>query len=213
MKTTIILIRHGESEGNKTRVFTGHTNAPLTELGQLQARLAADALKSIHIDRIYTSDLCRAHDTGLPVAEDHGLEIESDERLREIYGGEWESVNFDVLPQKYPEDFGLWKANIGLSRCTGGESIVELYDRVVKRVIEIAEENPGKTVCIATHATPVRAVCAYASGISAEDISKEPFPGNASISIVEYENGKLTATVKGDIAHLNGFETFLPDAV
>ncbi len=213
MKTTIIMIRHGESESNKARVFTGQTNAELTELGRHQAALAANALKNTHIDEIYASDLVRAYDTGLPIAESHGLTIKKDEALREIFAGKWEGLCYDEIAELYPEDHRQWKDDIGLARCTDGESIVELYKRVVERVLEIAEENKEKTVCIATHATPVRAVCAYASGIAAERIADEPFPGNASISIVEYEDGRLTARVKGDTAHLCGLETFLPDDV
>ena len=84
MKTTVIMVRHGESESNKKNVFTGQQNTPLTELGIKQAALAAEALKNVHIDKIYASDLTRAYNTGLPIAKSHGLEIEKNENLREI---------------------------------------------------------------------------------------------------------------------------------
>ena len=213
MKTTVIMIRHGESESNKARIFTGQLDTKLTELGVTQAKLAAKALSDVHIDKIYASDLSRAYDTGYEVAKLKGLEIEKNIGLREIYAGKWENLPYDEILERFPEDFGHWRRHIGTSRCTGGESVAELYDRVVSEVLRIIKENEGKTLCLASHATPVRAVCAYASGIRAEDISEEPFPGNASISILEYENGKLTPKVKGDISHLCGLETFLPDDV
>lgn len=213
MKTTLILIRHGQSESNKAKIFTGHTNTELTKLGIEQARLVASALKDVHIDKIYASDLSRAYDTGLPVAQTHGLIIEKDPALREINAGKWNGLHFDEIATLYPEDYMKWMTDIGRARCTGGEAVAELYHRTVKRVLEISEENLGKTVCIASHATPVRAVCAYASGIKAEDLEKEPFPGNASISVVEYENGQLAAKIKGDTSHLGGLATFLPDDI
>ena len=213
MKTTIIMIRHGESESNKTHVFTGQLNTPLTELGRHQAALAAKALSNVKIDKIYSSDLSRAYDTGNAVATAKNLHIIKDENLREIYAGEWENLPFDSIKELYPEDYNIWMNNIGAARCTGGESVAELYDRIVAEVIRIAKENEGKTVCLATHATPVRVVCAYASNIPSERLCEEPFPGNASISIFEYENGILTAKVKGDTSHLLGFETFLPDNI
>lgn len=213
MKTTIIMIRHGESASNRSRIFTGQSNTPLTDLGKHQAELAATALSDVKIDKIYASDLLRAYNTALPVAKAHGLTIEKSEGLREIYAGLWEGLHYDEIGVKFPEDYANWRRDIGTSRCTGGESIVELYDRVVTEVLRIVKENEGKTVCLASHATPVRAVCAYASGIEAKDLANEPFPGNASISILEYEDGRLTAKVKGDTSHLCGLETFLPDDV
>ncbi|MBE6600679.1 MAG: histidine phosphatase family protein [Ruminococcaceae bacterium] len=213
MKTTLIFIRHGQSESNKDQIFTGHTNTELTKLGVEQARLVSVALKDVHIDKIYASDLSRAYDTGLPVAQTHGLTIEKDPALREIHAGKWNGLHFEKIAELYPDDYKKWMNDIGRARCTGGESVAELYRRVVKRVLEISEENLGKTVCIASHATPVRAVCAYACGIKAEELAKEPFPGNASITVIEYENGQLTAKIKGDTSHLGGLATFLPDDI
>lgn len=213
MKTTVIMVRHGESKSNKENIFTGQMNTELTELGLRQAELAAEALKNVHIDRIYASDLTRAYNTGLPIAKSHGLMIEKNENLREIFAGDWEGLGFDEIKERFPEDYNCWREDIGHARCTGGESIAELYDRVVGEVIKLAKENPGKTVCLASHATPVRTVCAYASGISAEELHREPFPGNASISVFEYENGNLTAKVKGDVTHLADLATFLSDNI
>ena len=213
MKTKIIMIRHGESQSNKERIFTGQTNTPLTALGAHQAELAAKALADTKIDKIYASDLIRAYDTAAPVAKTHGLVTEKNEKLREIFAGGWEGLHYEEIGVRFSEDDSHWKENIGTSRCTGGESVAELYERVVSEVLRLAKENEGRTICLATHATPVRAVCAYASGIKAENLKDEPFPGNASISIFEYENGKLTAIKKGSTDHLCGLETFLPDDV
>ena len=99
MKTTVIMVRHGESESNKENIFTGQMNTELTELGLRQAELAAEALKNVHIDRIYASDLTRAYNTGLPIAKSHGLMIEKNENLREIFAGDWEGLGFDEIKE------------------------------------------------------------------------------------------------------------------
>ena len=62
MKTTLIMIRHGQSITNLTKVFTGQLDTELTELGKLQADLAAKALRNVHIDKMYSSDLRRTVD-------------------------------------------------------------------------------------------------------------------------------------------------------
>ena len=68
-ETTLILVRHGQSIGNATRVYLGHTNLGLTERGKMQAQLTAERLRDEKIDAIYSSDLKRAHDTAMPHAE------------------------------------------------------------------------------------------------------------------------------------------------
>ena len=68
--TRIIFIRHGQSLANEQSRFAGHTNVPLTELGKAQAERAAEYIvKHEKIDKIYSSDLMRAHDTALPVSK------------------------------------------------------------------------------------------------------------------------------------------------
>ncbi len=213
MKTTLIMIRHGQSVTNLTKVFTGQLDTDLTELGRLQADLAAKALKSTHIDIMYSSDLKRAVETALPTAKDHGLDIIKDERLREIFAGAWEGLNFETIRERYPEEHKIWMNNLGRMRCPGGESIPEMCERVLEAIKEIAESNLGKTVCISSHATPIRAICALTSGIPFSELEREPYLANASICIFEYENGTFTVIKKGDTSHLCGNETFLPNII
>ena len=100
MKTTLIMIRHGQSITNLTKVFTGQLDTDLTELGKLQAELAAKALKGTHIDKMYSSDLKRTVETALPTAKDHELNIIPDPRLREIYAGVWEGLDFEAIRER-----------------------------------------------------------------------------------------------------------------
>ena len=157
--TKFLFVRHGESDGNRYRLFTGQGDLPLTELGHRQAEAAADYIVKTYgntIDAAYASDLSRAWDTGKAAADRLGLTMIPDRGLREINSGAWEGVSFADLPVRFQEDFALWMQDIGRSRCTGGESVAELSERVYAAVVRIAEENPGKTVLIATHATPIR---------------------------------------------------------
>ncbi len=212
--TRFIMIRHGFSEANKEHRFAGHSDFALSDLGKIQAEKCAEALKNEKIDAIYASDLKRAYDTAVPVARAHGLPIIPHEGLREIFAGEWEGRTFEELNEEYPHDFGvLWKTDVGRARPTGGESVAELFERVIATLGEIAAENDGKTICIATHATPIRSVCTAAEGGRAEDMSRLGWMPNASISLFEYENGRFTAVYTGHIDHLGDLSTFLPKNV
>ena len=210
MKTRFIMIRHGFSEANNEKRFAGHSDFPLTETGKMQAERCADALKSEIIDAVYASDLSRAFETAIPVARAHDLTVTPHKGLREIFAGEWEGKSFDQLDEEYPEGFDVWKKDLGRAHPEGGESVAELFDRIIATLGEIAKEQEGKTVCIATHATPIRTVCTAAMGGGAEDMSKLSWTPNASISIFEYENGIFTPVKTGIVDHLEGICTVLP---
>ena len=187
--TNIYLIRHGESEGNKIHAFLGHTDLDITEKGHAQAERTAEYLKNIPADIIYSSDLKRAYSTALHTADKKGMKVVRSEDLREIYAGEWENVLFDELMVKYPEDFSVWKENVGRARCTGGESVAELQRRITAEIRRIAMENEGKNIFIFTHATPIRVIKAAFDGYSLDDIQSIPWASNASVTHVEYSEG------------------------
>lgn len=208
--TRFIMIRHGHSLANSRKEFGGQCDYALSDLGRLQAEKCAEALKNEKIDAIYASDLKRAYDTAVPVAERQGVPIILHKGLREIFAGEWEGKLFDELCVKYEADYTVWRTDIGRARCTGGESVAELSERVLKALSDIAKDNEGKTVCIATHATPIRAVCATASGLTAEEMVAIPWVSNASVSLFEYENGRFTAVYTDRADYLGDLITNLP---
>ena len=211
--TRLILVRHGQSTGNQLHIITGQGDFPLTELGLLQAERCAEALKDEKIDAIYASDLKRAFSTAIPVAKSHGLEVIPHKGLREIYAGKWEGEIFDDLAVKFPEDFNCWRTDVGHAKCTDGESVAELFDRVTSALASIAAENEGKTVCIATHATPIRVVTTASMGGSAGDMTNVPWASNASLNIFDYEDGKFTAVALSVDDHLGDLSTSLPPNV
>ena len=156
---------------------------------------------------IYSSDLLRAYNTAAPTAKKLGLEIIPTEELREIYAGEWEGRTTAELAVEFEEDFGVWKNDYANSRCTGGESTAEVYDRVVATVKRLAQKHDGKTLLLSTHATVVRALCAYSLGLTADRTGEIPFTHNASINIFNYEDGKLIPEKMDIVEHLGDIVT------
>lgn len=206
--TELIFIRHGQSIANEQGKFAGHSDFDLTSLGFCQAELAAKYIKeNFKVDAIYASDLSRAYNTAVPTAKAFSLPIHADTALREIYAGKWESLHKDDIQATFAEDFGVWMSDIASARCTCGESTAELYERVCKRVLEIARENEGKTVVLATHATPIRAVETLAQGFGAERLGDVDFVANAAISIYKYENGKIFPVRTNITEHLGDMVT------
>lgn len=185
-KTTVCLIRHGESQANLRDAFLGHGNLELTERGRAQAELAAAFLKDKGADAIYSSDLSRAHETAKATAALLGLEVTTDPQLREVDAGDWDFLTFSELREKFTESFRVWTEDLENAVCDGGESVKQLRERILSAVTRIAEENEGKRVLIFSHGTPIRLMGAHAMG---KGIGEIPWPANASTTTLEYENG------------------------
>ncbi len=209
----IYIVRHGESQANERDIFLGHGDLDLTERGYAQAKKTAEYISKLPIDVIYSSDLMRAYHTAKESAKLLNLPITKDKGLREIDCGEWDFMTFDELRIKYKESFGVWTSNLPESRCDGGESVKEVQDRLVKTITKIAEENNGKTVLIFTHATSIRAFVGYCTGKGAKGILDYPWANNASVTEVEYENGKFKVISYGYDEFMGALSTSLPDDV
>ena len=211
--TTILFIRHGQSVSNLQGIFTGHLDLALTELGQYQARTTAQYItENFKVDKVYASDLTRAYDTGDAVARLLGLSVQTDRRLREIYAGTWEGRTFDELTENFP-NYAVFRNDIGACVIDGGESVAQLSKRVLEAVTEIAAENEGKTIVIATHATPIRAVQCHCEGKALAQMKDVPWVTNASVTTVVYENGKLQLQEVCHDAHLGDMGSHFPSNV
>ena len=211
--TKLLIIRHGQSISNLQHVFTGHLDLPLTDLGHRQAQLTAEyILANYRVDRVYASDLRRAWDTGNAVASSLGLNVQTDRRLREIYAGQWEGKSFDYLTENYPS-YTVFRTDIGNCITDGGESVKHLSERVLKAFYDIAKENEGKTVVIATHATPIRALMTHCQGKCFAEMKDVPWVTNASVTEVIYENGRLELVKASQDAHLGDITSRFPSNV
>ncbi|MBQ8508557.1 MAG: histidine phosphatase family protein [Clostridia bacterium] len=201
---TFILIRHGFSQFNKERRFTGQCDVPLDEVGVQQAKqTAAYVAKNFKIDAIYSSDLSRAYQTAKPLADALGLEIQTSRALRERDVGYWQGLTFDEVRERYPEGFAFYSANIGESRCGDGENFAEVRRRISAELDRIAAENDGRTVVIASHGGAIRALLCEWQHIPLEEMADMPNVPNASVTVAEYDHGNVKLLRVGDNGHLD----------
>ena len=210
MKTRLIFIRHGFSEYNKEGLFTGQADVALTEIGLKQAERAAEYVDAMQIDCIYASPLSRAYETGLAVARKKHLQIIVEPGLSEINGGDWHGKAYAEMKEIDSVQQKLWTEDMIHCQCPNGESVREFAARVYDTVTKIATEHEGKTVCIATHATPIRVITCYALGFDTEYIQHVPWTPNASINIIDYENGVFRFVERDITEHLVDLKTNLP---
>ena len=212
--TRLILIRHGTSEANLSGIFASHSDVDLLEQGLMQARLTADYVaQNYKVDAVYASDLQRAYKTGKTVADLFSLSVTPDPRLREIFAGRWEGMKFDDILARHKKEYTVWLKDIGNCVCPDGESVKQLGERVMQAITEIAQMHDGKTVVIATHATPIRVLQCLLEKGSLDEMKNVPWVSNCSVTELHYDNGAWSFAKIGADAHLADLRSTFPSNV
>jgi len=189
-RTTIYLVRHGESEWNRQGLIGGHSDPDLTEEGREQVRQTRLELKDIHFDEVYSSDLKRAMHTaeilyGKAVATTNRMHT-----LRERYFGSLEGK-----PEHHYQ-----AGNVGREKLTYEESWVfkhvpdmendhELSIRFVPALEEIAKNNLGKTILVVAHGSAIRTAIMKITGYTYKQLPSGSFV-NAGYTELTYDEGK-----------------------
>lgn len=206
--TKLILVRHGQSTGNKLHIITGQGDFPLTELGREQANKAAAWLwEKETITKIYSSDLSRAMQTADPTAEAFSLPIALDARLRELDMGLLVHRPRSEWAEFFPDNWKMWCEDYPHYRAPEGESIPEQYARTAEALTQIAEDNDGECVAVFCHMGVMRCFETYVRGLPCDEIESTPKGDNASIAIYTYENGAFTSIAYNLCEHLEGSRT------
>ena len=212
MKTTFYLVRHGQSIGNLENRALGHMDLDLSELGYRQAAATFEYMKDWHIDAVYSSPLQRAWNTILPHAEHRGLTAIPMDDFREVFLGLWEGMYLPDIVHRWPYTFTeLWRANFALSTPPKGEYVQDAADRVLRGLKSLAEKHPGQALLIGGHAGIFRAAVARIIGMPPERVGLEfPFPSNASVTTLTYEDGEFSLVRYSEDAHLSEVGTSRP---
>lgn len=214
MKTTILFVRHGESEGNVLGVFSGHSGYPLSELGHKQAAKTAEYIRANYqVDAVYCSDLPRAFQTAEHTANAFGLPVVTNAGLREICAGDWENCRYVDLAASYGDTYSMWSTDFWNAYCVGGETVKQVGERAVNALSSIAEANPGKCIVVAAHATTIRGALCKISELYEPAVQTYGWGGNCAISELTYSDGKFVVISANQADHLADMLTELPSSL
>lgn len=173
------LVRHGESEWNVAGRVQGQSASAgsLTATGRAQAARAAALLAGTRARAIVTSDLRRARDTAVILAETLGLPVQRDPALREQNLGELEGRAFaEGTVQETIDE--LWRNPE--RRPPGGESILEMYERIHATLDRCA----GQDLILVTHGGPVRVATTTADPRRGQPVPRVAV-GNAAVTSLQ----------------------------
>ena len=204
----ILLIRHGYSVSNKAGCFTGRLDAPLDEIGERQAVILSNFLsKNYSIDVIYSSPLSRVVETARPLAQSLNLQINIEPLFIETDIGRWHGKRISELTISEPLLVDKMKRSPYHFKFPDGECENDVYERAVSALQKILSENDGKTVVIATHGGVIRSLLRKFLNIPPERTDLIPLVNNASLSIIDYENGIYTPREIGFDEYLKELST------
>lgn len=203
--TTLILIRHAQSEANEHDIIAGHSHYPLTALGRKQADITGKYVaENFKIDKIYSSDLLRAYETACGVSRYLDMmPIHTDIGLREINVGKWEGATFTQMAEDFPGEYDVWVNDHENCRCPEGESIKELFVRTNETLKRIARENEGKTVAVVYHSTHIRSLITYVRDGNLANLSTTKWPSNCSVSILKCDGESFSFELCDYAEHLS----------
>lgn len=205
--TNIFLIRHTQAEGNIYRAMQGHWDGDITPTGWLQIGNLRNRMAGEHIDAVYSSDLYRAVETArIGVAEDRGLEVKTDRRLRELDIGPWEAKFFGNLERDYPEEAQTYMFDSEKFCFPGSETFNDVRERMYEAIEEIAKENDGKTVAVISHGVSLRCFLSKVCCVDLSDVQTVPICKNTAITNLTYEDGKFSIVFKNDFRHLGQYD-------
>lgn len=158
----IYVIRHGETDWNKSQRFQGMTDIKLNETGREQAVKLRPVLQRLQIESVYSSTLSRAYETAELATVDLKLTIQKDERLRETNVGEAEGLTHDEIIQKFGEhSLTKWRSyeeRLLDYHFTSGESKRQMMYRARQVFLDIAQNSNRNTVAIFSHGMVMRAL-------------------------------------------------------
>jgi broad specificity phosphatase PhoE len=151
--TEILLLRHGQSEGNENGRFGGHGPTPLTPLGRRQAEAAAAALAGEgELAAVFASDLPRAMQTAEPVAAATGIVMQTTPALRERSVGIFTGMTFAEAEAQHPEHFAAMMRRDPNACPPEGETARDCTLRVGEFFDGIIERHPGERTLFVSHA-------------------------------------------------------------
>src|ERR1700704_2305368 len=149
--THVVIIRHGQSQGNAEGRFGGHTDTPLSARGRKQAEATARALASEKFHAIYSSDLPRAIETATPLANRVGIALEATDALRERSVGVMEGLTFEEAAEQHPDQYAALLRRDFEHVLAGGESYRQLLDRARQKLHGCLKKPRGGRIAVFTH--------------------------------------------------------------
>lgn len=156
--TDLWLVRHTQTDWNRTRRYQSRADRPLTAFGEARAAAVTHRLRRTRFQTIVSSRLARTDAVATAVAsqQPHPVPVQHDDRWREADHGLWEGLTYPDVLSRYADQTAARFANPWESRAHGGESTRDLWTRIEAAWNDLLRAHTGQHILIVTHATPIQ---------------------------------------------------------
>ena len=201
--TRILAIRHGETAWNVDTRIQGHLDIPLNDTGRWQAERVAQAVASHDtVHAVYSSDLRRAHDTARAIAGATRAPLQTHTGLRERGFGRFEGKTYAEVAELWPEDSEHWRRRTPDWSPEGGESLLQVRERIARTLGELAERHAGEQIVLVAHGGVMDQLYRLATGQDLQAPRTWQL-GNAAINRLLWSGQGLSLIGWSDTTHLD----------
>jgi len=156
----LIVIRHGECDGNIEGRFRGRFDFPLNQQGIGQAHELGKIIKSYDFKFIYTSPLKRASQTAEIMATYVPCEVITSETFNNISLGPWNGELKSEIEKKYPNEYKIWMKNPEALNFPGLENLNDVQNRALRGIKDLQTKHPNETIIVVTHRAVIKPLIA-----------------------------------------------------
>lgn len=209
--TDILAIRHGETQWNAEGRYQGQADVALNDAGLAQARRIAAAFAAAPIEAIYSSDLARAYQTAVELAQAHAAPLVSVADLREQHYGVFQGMTGSDIAQRWPEASARWHRREADFGPEGGETRNAFRRRCIGALERFARAHVGRTIAVVCHGGVLDCLYRAASSLGME-VRRTWALENAAVSRLQHGPEGFKIIDWGNTTHLDRRATDdLPD--
>jgi broad specificity phosphatase PhoE len=202
----IHLIRHGQTDHNRSGLTLGRADVPLNELGRRQAAALGAKFADHPLGAIYSSPLSRTYETARAIAGERDVPLYARDELLEMDVGETENITFAELRERYPEFLLQWGSDSPEeARMPGGESLLDVAARLEPFLADLRAITHDH-IAVVTHNFVLKLLLCRLLDVPLR--SFRTFGTDvASVSTVIMRDSRISVRVLNDLCHLHSLES------
>jgi len=201
----IVLVRHGETDWNRSRRFQGQNDVELNEMGRTQAEALALTLRDEPLKAIYSSPVTRAIETATAINRYHQISLEQRDGLMEMHLGDFEGLYPRDLMNEQLEFLRKWSEDPAYVRMPNGETLHEVQERAWLVVEEIAGTHHEGSVLLCGHNFVNLTILCKILGLEITHFRRLR-QGLAAVNIIERSGDLYSLVCVNDTCHLKGID-------
>lgn len=199
----LLLVRHGETDWNLARRYQSYSDVPLNHNGIQQAQCLAKRLSNEKIAVLCSSDLSRAMDTAKWIANEYepALAVQCDPHWHELSFGKWEGLNHEEIQAQWQTEVNAWYADPVNISPPGGETMLQMSERVQSALDELKTKHKDETVLIVSHGGTIQILLCMLLGVELNRYWQFHVK-QASLTILNLYEDAAILDLFNDVSHL-----------